>query len=125
MKRSELLKEVVGGRLLIVGEFRGAQADTDGYVDRTTGEKMTYVRGILLAECKVRGNLDRALFYQRLPDTVETPEEAQFPYVKGKLYVFFLTSLKNDRGQVIGSLSDRAPELLEDAGAQEETVVGP
>jgi hypothetical protein len=65
------------------------------------------------------------MFYQRLPESVETPEEAVFPYQKGKLYVFFLTSLKNDNGQVIGSLSDRPPELLQDQPEEEGTVGGP
>ena len=90
----------------------------DGYVDRTTGEKVGYVKATILAECQVRGNLARAMFYQRLPDNIETPEEAVFPYQKGKLYVFFLASLKNDNGQVIGSLADRPPELLQDQPRQ-------
>ena len=77
------------------------------------------MKAILLAECQVRGNLARAMFYQRLPESVEKPEEAVFPYQKGKLYVFFLVSLKNDNGQVIGSLSDRPPELLEDQPEEE------
>ena len=104
MNRAGLLREVLLGRLLIVGEFRGAHAAMDGYVDRTTGEKVGYVKAIILAECQVRGNLARAMFYQRLPDSIETPEEAVFPYQKGRLYAFFLTSLKNDNGQVIGSV---------------------
>lgn len=33
-------------------------------------------------------------------------------------------SLKNDNGQVIGSLSDRLPELLEDQPEAEEETVG-
>jgi hypothetical protein len=37
MNRAALLREVLLGRLLIVGEFRGAHAAMDGYVDRTTG----------------------------------------------------------------------------------------
>ena len=125
MNRAGLLREVLLGRLLIVGEFRGAHAAMDGYVDRTTGEKIGYVKATILAECQVRGNLARAMFYQRLPESVESPEEAVFPYEKGKLYVFFLTSLKNDNGQVIGSLSDRPPELPQDEGEEEETVGAP
>ena len=39
MNRAELLREVLLGRLLIVGEFRGAHAAMDGYVDRTTGKR--------------------------------------------------------------------------------------
>ena len=66
----------------------------------------------------------KILKYQRLPESVETPEEAVFPYEKGKLYVFFLVSLKNDNGQVIGSLADRLPELLEDQPEAEEETVG-
>ena len=57
------------GCLLIVGEFRGAHAAMDGYVDRTTGEKIGYVNAIILAECTVRGNLARAMFYLRLPES--------------------------------------------------------
>ena len=35
-------------------------------------------------------------------------------------------SLKNDNGQVIGSLADRLPELLEDAlGGEGSTVAAP
>ena len=125
MTQLELMAEVMVGRLLIVGEYRGAHAAMDGYVDRTTGEKIGYVKAILLAECQARGNLSRAIFYQRLPDKVHTPEDAVFPYQKGKLYVFFLTSLKNDNGQVIGSLSDRPPELLQDQPEEEGTVGAP
>jgi hypothetical protein len=114
MTPAELMAEVMVGRLLIVGEYRGAHAAMDGYVDRTTGEKIGYVKAILLAECQSRGNLSRAIFYQRLPDKVHTPEDAVFPYQKGKRYAFFLTSLKNENGQVIGSLSDRPPEMVEE-----------
>ncbi len=76
MTRVELMQEVLRGRLLIVGEFRGAHAAMDGYVDKTTGEKVGYVKAIILAECQVRGNLARAMFYQRLPDSIETPEDS-------------------------------------------------
>jgi hypothetical protein len=33
--------------------------------------------------------------------------------LKGRSYVFFLSSLKNDKGQVICSMGDRGPELVE------------
>ena len=78
MNRAGLLREVLLGRLLIVGEFRGAHAAMDGYVDRTTGEKIGYVKAIILAECTVRGNLARAMFYQRLPESVECPATIRF-----------------------------------------------
>ncbi len=115
MNDQQLLHEVKIGRLLIVGEFRGAAAESAGYVDRKSGEAVKYVRAIYLVECACRGNVDRALLYDRLPEAVETPEEAVFPYEKGKHYVFFLNSMKKENGQVMGHLSERLPELLEDA----------
>lgn len=114
MKREELLDEVLRGRLLIVGEYRGSRAERKGFVDRKSGEKIDYIRAIHLIECACRGNLDRAILYQRLPEIIETPEEAVFPYVKGGLYVFFLTSLNREHGQVICFMAEREPELIED-----------
>jgi hypothetical protein len=116
MTTKQLLQEVLRGRLLIVGEYRGSRAEDAGYVDRKTGEPIRYVRAIHLIECACRGNLDRAMIYERLPEIVEKPEEAMFPYLKGRLHVFFLVSMKKDNGQVIGSMAERPPEPLEGIG---------
>lgn len=119
MNDAQLLHEVKIGRRLIVGEFRGAAAEVTGYVDRKTGKRIEYVRAIFLIECACRGNVDRAMLYRRLPDVIETPEEAVFPYEKGRKYVFFLASIKEEHGQVIGYLSDRPPELLVEDGEKD------
>jgi hypothetical protein len=118
MTTKELLKEVLLGRLLIVGEYRGSRAEEAGYVDKKTGEAISYVRAIHLVECACRGNLDRAMIYERLPEVIEKPEEAVFHYQKGRRYAFFLVSLKWDKGQVIGSMAARGLELLEDIGGE-------
>ena len=115
MKREELMREVLRGRLLIVGEYRGSAAERKGYVDRKSGEKIEYIRAIHLIECACRGNFDRAVVYQRLPESIETPEEAVFSYFKGRRYVFFLTKMNQEHGQVLCSMADRGPELIEDA----------
>lgn len=94
MKDDELLREVRRGVLLIVGEFRGARAERTGYTDHKSGEVIQYIRAIHLIESACRGNLDRAVVYQRLPEIFETREEVPFPYVKGRLYVYFLVSCK-------------------------------
>jgi hypothetical protein len=57
MKPEELYQHVVRGRTLIVGEFRGARADSAGYVDQKTGEAIKYVVAIYLIECACRGGL--------------------------------------------------------------------
>ena len=116
MTTAELLKEVLLGRLLIVGEYRGSRAEEAGFVDKKSGEAIHYVRAIHLIECSCRGNLDRAMIYERLPEVIEKPEEAVFHYHKGRRYAFFLVSLKWDKGQVIGSMAARGPELIEGIG---------
>ncbi len=80
MNRAGLLREVLLGPLLIVGEFRGAHAAMDGYVDRTTGEKIGYVKAIILAECQVRGNLEQfKLNCSRRPTACSIPARGNTP----------------------------------------------
>ena len=60
MTQEELLRRVVRGRTVIVGEFRGARAELTGYVDKQTGDAINRDRAIYLIECACRGELDRA-----------------------------------------------------------------
>ena len=115
--QSALLKEVMRGVLLIVGDYRGSQAEAAGYVDRKTGEAIRYVRAIHLIECACRGNIDRAIITQMMPEGVVIPEEVQFSYIRGRKYVFFLDSLRWERGQVTCRMATREPEEIE--GAEE------
>ncbi len=50
MTREELLRHVVRGRLLLVGEFRGARAEAAGYVDQRTRQAISYVRAVYIVE---------------------------------------------------------------------------
>jgi hypothetical protein len=113
MTRDELLQDVLRGRLLLVGEFRGARAEAAGYVDTRSGEAISYVRIIYIVECSARGVLDRAIIRQKRPE-VEKPEEITIPYEKGKAYVFFLEGFKMERGIFSGWIGDRGPEPIED-----------
>lgn len=118
MTREELLRHVLRGRLLIVGEFRGASAEATGYVDRKTGNAIKYVQAIYVIECASQGMLDRAIMRQKLKG-FDDPEDVQFPQEKGKLYVFLLDSFKWERGGFSGWISDRETkpiEALEEAG---------
>ena len=127
MTTDELLKELLCGRLLLVGEYRGSRAEKSGYVDRKSGEAIHYVRALHIVECSCRGNLDRAMIYQRLPETVKKPEEAVFSYVKGALYAFFLVSCKWNNGHVICSMAEREAERIEllDDGRRGEPTAAP
>jgi hypothetical protein len=83
MTREQLLKYAEGGRTFIVGEFRGGRADSAGYVDKKSGEAISYVVAIYLIECACRGPLDRAVIRRRLAGS-EVADDVLFPQEKGK-----------------------------------------
>ena len=72
MTRTELLREVLQGVLLIVGEYRGSHAEMAGYVDKKFGNKIEYVRAIHVVECSWHGHLDRVIITERFPETFST-----------------------------------------------------
>jgi hypothetical protein len=113
MTRDELLQHIFRGRLLLVGEFRGARAESAGFVDQRTGQAISYVRVVFIVECACRGVLDRAVIRQKRLG-VETPKDVPLPYEKGKRYVFFLDGFKLERGVFTGWMGDREPEAIEE-----------
>ena len=126
MTHEELLREVLRGVLLIVGEYRGSRGELAGYVDKKTGEAIRYVRAIHLIECVCRGSIDRAIVTQMLPPVVETVEEAEvkFTWVRGRKYVFFLESIRWERGLVTGRMEAREPQQIAEMEEACGTPVG-
>ena len=61
MTGNELLKQVLQGVLLIVGEYRGSHAEMAGYVDKKFGTAIQYVRATHLVECACYGHIDRVI----------------------------------------------------------------
>ena len=49
-----------------------------------------------------------------MPESVVIPEEAVFTFIRGRKYVFFLTSLRWERGQVSARMAEREPEEVEE-----------
>lgn len=115
MTRDELLKEVLQGVLLIVGEYRGSHAEMAGYVDKKFGNKIEYVRAIHLVECAWHGHIDRVIVTERFPEQIATVEMAQatFNYVRGRRYVFYIDWFKRERGQTYASLNAWGIEEIE------------
>ncbi len=105
MTENELLKEVLEGVLLIVGEYRGSHAEVAGYVDRKSGSAIQYVRATHLAECTWHGHIDRVIITERFPEQITTVEQAQatFTYSRGRRYVFYIDWFKRKRGQTYAS----------------------
>ena len=114
MRYDELLRHILRGRLLLVGEFRGARAEAAGYVDQRTGQAISYVRAVYIVECACRGVLDRAVIRQKRLG-IGSPNDVPFPYEKGKRYVFFLEGFKLERGIFTGWMGERDPEPIEEA----------
>jgi hypothetical protein len=115
MTQAELLREVLQGVLLIVGEYRGSHAEMAGYVDKKFGNKIEYVRATHLVECAWHGHIDRVIVTERFPEQIATVELAQatFTYLRGRRYVFYIDWFKRERGQTFASLSAWGIEEIE------------
>jgi hypothetical protein len=107
MTENELLKEVLKGVLLIVGEYRGSHAEMAGYVDKKFGTAIQYVRATHLVECAWQGHIDRVIITERFPEQITTVEQAQatFTYSRGRRYVFYIDWFKRERGQTYADIS--------------------
>jgi hypothetical protein len=124
MTTDELVRQVLQGILVIVGEYRGSHAELAGYVDKKTGNAIKYVRALHLAECVWYDRVDRVLLTQYFPESVTRVEQAAatFRYERGRKYVFYLESFKRERGQLMGRLASWEPEAIE---MPEEAVGAP
>jgi hypothetical protein len=113
MNATELLKLVLDGRCLLVGEFRGGRVEKRGYVDRKTGLAAPSVIVTYLVECNVTGGFDMVKVSQRAPAAVTLPEQVEIGLTKGKRYVFEIESLSKERGVVSAWLGSREPQPIE------------
>lgn len=114
MTTDELVQQVVQGVLVFVGNYRGSHAEMAGYVDKKNGQAIRGARAIHLVECVWYDRMDRAVLMQYFGGgaTVEQVA-ATFRYEKGRKYVFYLDSFKQERGQLTGRLAGWDPEPLE------------
>jgi len=117
MTGAELLEQVLQGIPLLCGEYRGSHAEMAGYVDKKFGTAIQYVRATHIVECSWHGHIDRVIITERFPKHVTTIEQAAgtFTYVRGRKYVFYIESLKRERGQTYARLSEWGMEAIEDA----------
>ena len=115
MTTEELLKQVLQGFLVLVGDYRGSDAEMAGYVNKKSGQAIQYIRGIHLVECFFYDRVDRVLLFEYFPETVGSVDEAKatFTYECGRKYVFYLEWFKRERGQLTGRLAGWDPEPLE------------
>jgi len=126
MTPGELLKEVLQGVPLLVGEYRGSHAELAGYVDKKYGSAIQYVRAIHIVECNWHGHLDRVIITEKFPEKFKTAEQAEatFDYVRGRKYVFFIEAVKRERGQTLARLAAWGAEPIEGIEDGDGTAAG-
>ncbi len=117
MTGEDLLKQVLRGVLVLVGEYRASHAEDAGYVNKKTGFAVNYIRATHLVEYQWYDRVDRVLLTQAFPETIFTVEQATatFTYQRGLRYAFYLEWFKRDRGQLLARLAAWEPELIEDS----------
>src|SRR6478672_2066185 len=114
MTAGELLRQVLQGNLILVGDYRGSHAEMTGYVDKKSGQAIRSVRAIHLVECVWYDRVDRVLLMQYFGGGATLEQvAATFTYERGRKYVFYLDSFKQERGQLTGRLAGWDPEPLE------------
>jgi hypothetical protein len=114
MTTDELVKQVLQGILVLVGDYRGSHAEMAGYVDRKSGQAIRSVRAIHLVECVWYDRVDRVVLMQYFGGGATLEQAAAtFRYEKGRKYVFYLDSFKRERGQLTGRLGEWDPEPIE------------
>src|SRR6266702_5723913 len=64
MTPDELLRQVLHGNLIVVGDYRGSHAEMAGYVDKKSGQAIRSVRAIHLVECVWYDRVDRVVLMQ-------------------------------------------------------------
>ena len=112
MNRTELLERVLGGRFVLVGEFRGGRADVRGYVDRKSGLASSQVIITYVVESALAGAFSVIKVFRKAPAGVSAPEQVTMALEKGRRYAFEIESLNKERGLVSAWLATE-PELID------------
>ncbi|MBA3833593.1 MAG: hypothetical protein H0X34_17210 [Chthoniobacterales bacterium] len=125
MNAADLLKLVLAGRFVLVGEYRGGRAELRGFVDRKTGLAASSVIVSYVVECAISGDFDMVKVSRKAPEAVTLPEQVEITLTKGKRYAFEIESLSKERGLIAAWLGSREPQPLEeDRGMQSPPEAG-
>jgi hypothetical protein len=125
MNGSDLLKRVLGGRFVLVGEFRGGRADLRGFVDRKTGMAASSVIVSYVIECAISGSFGLVKVNRRGPEGVTDPAQVFIALEKGRRYAFEIETLSKERGLISAWLGPWEPEPIEeDRGMQSPPEAG-
>jgi len=94
----KLIEAIKQGRILLVGECRGARVEVIKYVDKKTGQKNAFTATTYLVERP--GVMDSVMISQQVGDGELDVSTVKVTTQKGKTYAFELSGLEKVRGVV-------------------------
>ena len=94
----KLIEAMKQGRILLVGECRGARTDVVKYVDKRTGQKSAFTATTYLVERP--GMMESVMISQQVGDGELDVSTVKVNVQKGKTYAFELSGLEKVRGVV-------------------------
>lgn len=92
----KLMEAMKQGRILLVGECRGARVEVIKYVDKKTGQKNAFTAMTYLVERP--GVMDSVQISQQVGDGELDVSAVKVTTQKGKMYAFELSGLEKVRG---------------------------
>lgn len=92
----KIIEMIQSGRVLLVGESRGAKPDVVRYVSKRTGQKEAFTKVVHVVE-PLGGGVP-VLVEQRAADTEVDPSTVKITVKKGQRYAFEIATLTIERG---------------------------
>jgi len=92
----KIVKMIEEGRLVLVGESRGAKPDVVRSVSKRTGQKEAFTKVVHVVE-PLGGGVP-VLVEQRVADTEVDPSTVKITVTKGQRYAFEIATLAIERG---------------------------
>ncbi|MEY4300407.1 MAG: hypothetical protein RIR25_1643 [Verrucomicrobiota bacterium] len=92
----KIIEMIQAGRVLLIGESRGAKPDVVRYVSKRTGQKEAFTKVVHVVE-PLGGGVP-VLVEQRAADTEVDPSTVKITVKKGQRYAFEIATLSIERG---------------------------
>ncbi len=92
----KVIEMIQEGRVVLVGESRGAKVDVVRYVSKRTGQKEAFTKVVHVVE--PQGGGVPVLVEQRAADTEVDPSTVKITVKKGQRYAYEIVTLAIERG---------------------------
>lgn len=105
MKELELSEAIRAAGPCLIGEHRGSLVELVEFVDKKDGKAKSFVKATHLFEFGSGNSFRSIRIDQNFPANVETPNDAEIPFQRGKIYLIQLQGLEIQRGNLSGRIS--------------------